>query len=63
MKSKIILVLAIAVLLGGAFYWFQWRPAQIRKECSEVCRGFGVSIGGDCETKYQNCLHEKGLKE
>jgi len=35
MKNKIILIVIIAALLGGVFYWFQWRPTQIRKECSE----------------------------
>ncbi len=29
------IILALLVL-GGCFYWFEWRPAEIKKECSYV---------------------------
>lgn len=41
MKFKIILIIIILAVLGGAFYWFEWRPSQIRKECY-----FRLQIGG-----------------
>jgi len=53
MKFKIILIIIILAILGGAFYWFQWRPSQIRKECSRD------NIG----VLYENCLHEHGLEK
>lgn len=28
-----IIVLVVILLIGGAFYWFQFRPTKIRKEC------------------------------
>lgn len=37
-KIKIIYPICITVLiiLGVAFYWYEWRPAQIRKECIQL---------------------------
>lgn len=34
MKEKYIILLIIIIF--GWFYWFQWRPTEIRKECAEV---------------------------
>lgn len=36
-KSVIILSASIAVLLvaASAFYWYEWRPSHIKKECSK----------------------------
>ena len=31
-----LVILIFLLLLGGWFYWFQYRPAEIRKECSQV---------------------------
>ena len=39
MLNKIILFLSLIIgvsLAGGAFYWFELRPIQIKKECSWV---------------------------
>lgn len=30
-----ILILA-ALIIGGSFYWFQWRPMEIKKGCSWI---------------------------
>ena len=35
MKGKIIFVVIILAFLGSAFYWFQWRPSQIRNKCNK----------------------------
>ena len=53
MKEKIILGVIILLILGGAFYWFEWRPTQIRKECS----------GKLLERWYEECLREHGLEK
>ena len=66
MKKKIILGAIILLILGGIFYWFQWRPAQIRKECSRWIN-FRV-LGGtrtaeEKELDYKECLREHGLEK
>lgn len=44
----------ITILVTGlSFYWYEWRPTQIRKECAK--ENIGVL--------YENCVHEKGLEE
>ncbi len=49
-----------AVILGAlAFYWFEWRPAQIRKECWNAM----PSISDYNEKVYQSCLRLYGLEK
>lgn len=38
---KASLLVIIVVMVGGAFYWYEWRPSQIRKKCY-----FYLQIGG-----------------
>lgn len=75
-KREVLIVFIVFLLIavaGGWFYWYQWRPAEARKECEAVrseytkknIAGSEVSINNAIklmETKYENCLHEKGLK-
>jgi hypothetical protein len=36
-NNKILIILTISItlllLIGGAFYWYEWRPTQIREQC------------------------------
>lgn len=67
--------LPILLLTAGWFYWFQWRPAEIRKEClrgdlNEIER----MVGGKIEINeflpkslslnklYRICLVGHGMK-
>jgi hypothetical protein len=34
--SKLSLAALIVLMIGGLFYWYEWRPAEIRRECSWV---------------------------
>lgn len=55
----------IAALLASLFYWYEWRPMQIRKNCFESTKekfneDYSFSrVGFDFIYKY--CLQEKGL--
>jgi len=41
---------------GGLFYWYEWRPSQIRKRCaSESANAFFGKL-------YEACLNKNGLK-
>jgi hypothetical protein len=48
------IIILIALIGGGLFYWFEWRLKQIREECSK-------SDGAIIPAIYQKCLHENGL--
>jgi len=67
MKDKYILLVPLFLLLAGLFYWFQIRPAQIRKDCYNYA--YGTPNLGDTNewvtaTKYyyDACLSRNGLK-
>ena len=69
MKEKaktIVPICIILLLLGFAFYWYEWRPTQIRKECNKQAydstglREFGGKL---YENAYERCLREKGLEK
>lgn len=67
-KNIIVLVIVILVSL---FYWYEYRPSQVRKDCStRTCMGtnsrtcivpYSLS-GADKEQIYKNCLREKGIE-
>jgi hypothetical protein len=39
-KQKLILLgvggFLLIIILSGSFYWFQWRPTEIKKSCSMI---------------------------
>ncbi len=35
MKNKTLIILFLLLLGSALFYWYEWRPTQIRKECTE----------------------------
>lgn len=59
----------LLLLLGGWFYWFQWRPTEIRNYCDRVAWN-EMQLGGYLskskqeryDWKYTQCLHSQGLK-
>jgi hypothetical protein len=69
-------VILIIVIIGGAFYWFQMRPINIRKGCVDLAEkeiwlnkdhvGY-ISITqneraeGKFDVYYERCLYEHGL--
>lgn len=71
MKKYQWLSLAIAALLiaGFAFYWFEWRPSEIRKECARITEDASVKgiekIFADYigEEGYKKCIRTRGLEK
>ena len=52
-KYKFVLFIILLLLLSaGWFYWFQVRPAEIRKECSKW----------RSDVSYLNCIRKQGLE-
>jgi len=58
--------LLIAIILG-LFYWFFYRPAEIRKKC--IGSGYldtevphSIFSGGMTKDRYNSCLIRNGLK-
>lgn len=67
--TLIILIVAmvlIVIMVSSAFYWFQLRPAQIRKECAWQALHSGLQLirQGDFDQRvYDKCLLEHGLEK
>jgi hypothetical protein len=56
------------VFMGGAFYWMQIRPAQVRKMCASkakiVCENARVELSNMLEINraiYADCLRANGV--
>lgn len=74
MKKPIYLITTILLLvIIFSFYWYEWRPSQIKKECYHKAydKALDLSAFGEeavesqkqeNEFKYKNCLREKGLE-
>ncbi len=69
MKKQLTLLIIFVVAI--LFYWFQFRPAQVRQFCDwsvrwgdDRPRGYNVysPTGKYYEQLYSGCLHRKGLK-
>lgn len=70
-KSLLAVGVAVLVIFVYAFYWFQWRPLQIRKSCwkraeveTQFVPRFAVVLDIkplDTNTVYEHCLKENGL--
>jgi len=72
-KKQLSLIITLFILLGGTFYWFQWRPTEIKRECfrksDEVknlmikAQKSGEQIDYTVNYIYKNCLRAYGLEE
>ena len=65
MNNKIITITAlIVVIIGLVFYWFEWRPNNIRSACANDSSHY-EAIGGwtpsEAQASYENCIHGRGL--
>lgn len=68
-KLYIPTILLICILIGGWFYWFQYRPSEIRAECNKRRQDFYNKIDyivnptsqRNADARYTNCLNEHGL--
>ncbi len=58
MKTILIAILAVLIVAAGAFYWYEYRPSQIRKECADATLS-GVVVDG----AYGLCLLRRGLEK
>jgi CHASE3 domain sensor protein len=55
----VLLIILLLGILGGIFYWFAYRPSEIRKSCYEETRETSRRIRDD---EYRRCLMKNGLK-
>jgi hypothetical protein len=77
LKPKILLgvvcIIFVIALIAGLFYWFEWRPAEVRKKCFEnpesKVNGIvlnresaKITTGSQWNTLYRLCLVSNGME-
>lgn len=58
----VIIITILLSLIGSAFYWFEYRPTQIKKDCSWTEYETGKWREAR-ESEYEKCLRRNGLLE
>jgi len=68
----LIVTLLILILAALSFYWFEWRPVQVRAKCAESAADKALlaaeaaqSISGYVELEeflYKRCVRKNGLE-
>lgn len=62
LDPSVVLVGLLLLLVGGAFYWYEYRPSKIRAQCSREAE---KRAGGDVvvyEIIYRHCLRTHGIE-
>lgn len=59
-KTILVFVFVFLALVAGAFYWYEYRPSQIRAECNHLAESKGGASKYK-EERYVSCLNSKGL--
>jgi hypothetical protein len=60
---KILLGLLLFVIVGGIFYWYEFRPAHYRKVCMSKMANTKYSTPDEVRVLYEVCIHAKGIAE
>ena len=55
-------IILIIIILGVAFYWYEYRPSEIRKECQKIAT-WGPDKELNFDNRYKQCLLKKGLSD
>lgn len=66
-RPKVLFALILLAILGLAFYWYEWRPNEIRKDCATHARQDASGLGAPTrelrKDLYGFCILEQGLEE
>lgn len=44
MNKRLLAIIGVIILVGGGFYWFQWRPSNLRQVCYWESRAKGLNV-------------------
>jgi hypothetical protein len=56
LSRSTLIALAAVLAIAAAFYWYAWRPQQIRKTCALRANPERFD-----NIPYDDCLHQNGL--
>lgn len=63
------IILTLFIIAGLLFYWYEWRPANIKRQCNTTAEEYAQRIYGkgtyylvgNYDNAYKNCLRRNGL--
>ncbi|MCK4797620.1 MAG: hypothetical protein KAT05_09575 [Spirochaetes bacterium] len=59
--------IVVLLILVGLFYWYEYRPSEIKKQCNKesVEKAKNIEDGNQAikiyDARYKSCLRENGL--
>ena len=56
--------IAIVIIIAGLFYWYEWRPSEIKKECHSYATNkssLSMNYISAYDNAYKQCLRKNGL--
>ena len=59
-KNLVFVVGVFVAILGFCFYWFEYRPNTIKRQCWKVTPS---TLEGGTEKNYKACLIDRGIVE
>lgn len=64
-KTNRILIIGV-VFLAFLFYWYEWRPTEIKKRCNEIAiqnatKGASLHRDQNYKIEYEVCLRSNGV--
>jgi hypothetical protein len=62
MKLSAILAAFIFLIGGGLFYWYEYRPAMVRENCSSFAEKESGKDVFVYEIIYRHCLRKHGIE-
>ena len=69
-KIQYSIVIIILLITGFAFYWYEFRPSMIRKNCNTKSQNFTsgslsefMATQANYDENYKKCLREYGLEK
>jgi len=57
---KVVIIFTVIIITAGLFYWYEWRPNEIRKNCANETKK-SVILSKLHDNLYNQCLRENGL--
>jgi len=57
-----VLIILAFLILGGWFYWYEYRPSMIRETCAELAEREADKDLFVYEIIYRHCLRKNGIE-
>lgn len=58
-KTILMITIIIVLIISIGFYWYEWRPTQIKKSCALTATNFSPDAQ---DNFYKNCVLQNGIK-